>query len=146
MRKHVCDNRTVKIGDRLKSSMDTHIYNLQIRVLIYREDEECVARALEMDLLGYGKSEVEAVEELKRTIEAQLSFAHQMNDASLIGFPAKGDFFKRWDDAQQKALRSEILGDRSVKLEARAVVITFTPSELRVLRSRKFRSKEMVCA
>ena len=100
--------------------MDTHIYNLQIRVLIYREDGECVARALEMDLLGYGKTEREAVEELKHAIEAQISFAHQTNDASLINFPAEPEFFKRWEDAQKKALRSEILGDKSVKLAARS--------------------------
>ena len=126
--------------------MDTHIYDLQIRVLISREDGGCVARALEMDLLGYGRNEVEAVEDLKRAIEAQISFAHQMSDASLIGFPAESQHFKRWEVSQRKALQSEILGDKSVKLEARAVVITFTPSELKVLRSRKFRQKQSTCA
>ena len=126
--------------------MDTHIYDLQIRVLINREDGECVARALEVDLLGYGRTEVEALEDLKRAVEAQISFAHQMGDASLIGFPAEAQYFKRWEEAQRKMLQTEILGDKSVKLEARAVVITFTRAELKVLRSRKFRPKEPVCA
>ena len=126
--------------------MDTHIYDLQIRVLISREEGECVARALEVDLLGYGSNEVEAVDDLKRAIEAQISFAHQMSDASLIGFPAEPLHFKRWEVSQRKALQSEILGDKSVKLEARAVVITFTPAELKVLRSRKFKQKESTCA
>ena len=138
-------NKAAETGSTRKT-MNTHIYDLQIRVLIYRENGECVARALEMDLLGYGRNEVEAVEDLKRAVEAQLAFAHQMRDASLIGFPAEAQYFKRWDDAQRKALQSEILSDKSVKLEARAVIITFTPAELKVLRSRKFRQKEPVCA
>jgi hypothetical protein len=79
--------------------METHIYNLHIRVLICREDGEFVARALEMDLSGYGKSESEAVEELKSNIEAQISFASKMNDASLIEFPAEAEYFMRWEDA-----------------------------------------------
>ena len=126
--------------------MDTHIYSLQIRVLIYREDGEFVARALEMDLLGFGKSEREAVEELKQTVEAQISFAHQMNDPKLISFPAEAEYFKRWEDAQRKALRSEILGDKSVKLAARALVISFTAAELKALRNRRFRETGLACA
>ena len=126
--------------------MDTHIYNLQIRVLIYREDGEWAARALEMDLLGFGKTEREAVGELQRAIEAQISFAHQTNDASLINFPAEPEFFKRWEEAQKKALRSEILGDKSVKLAARAQVISFTAAELKALRTRRFKETGLVCA
>ncbi|MSU56763.1 MAG: hypothetical protein EXS35_01025 [Pedosphaera sp.] len=129
-----------------QNAMDTHIYDLQIRVLIYREDGEFVARALEMDLLGFGKTEREAVESLKQTTEAQISFAHQMNDAGLISFPAEAEYFKRWDDAQKKALRAEILGDRSVKLAARAYVISFTTAELKALRTRRFKQTGLVCA
>ncbi len=126
--------------------MDTHIYNLQIRVLIYREDGEWVARALEMDLLGFGKTEREAVAELQRAVEAQISFAHQTNDASLINFPAEPEFFKRWEDAQKKAMRSEILGDKSVKLAARSLMLSFTPAELKALRTRRFKETGLVCA
>jgi predicted RNase H-like HicB family nuclease len=126
--------------------MDTHIYNLQIRVLIYREDGEWVARALEMDLLGFGKTEREAAGELQQAVEAQISFAHQTNDASLINFPAEPEFFKRWEEAQKKAMRSEILGDKSVKLAARAQVISFTAAELKVLRTRRFKETGLVCA
>lgn len=126
--------------------MDTHIYNLQIRVLIYREDGEWVARALEMDLLGFGKTEREAVAELQRAIEAQISFAHQTSDASLINFPAEPEFFKRCEVAQKKAMRCEILGDKSVKLAARAQVISFTSAELKALRTRRFKESGLVCA
>lgn len=126
--------------------MDTHIYNLQIRALIYQEDGEFVGRALEMDLLGFGKTEREAVEALKQAVEAQISFAHQMNDASLINFPAEAEFFKRWEAAQKKGLRNEILGDKPVKLAARAYMISFTAAELRALRNRRFKETGLVCA
>ena len=126
--------------------MDTHIYDLQIRVLICREDGEFVARALEMDLLGFGKTERAAVESLKQAVEAQISFAHQMNDAGLIGFSAEVEYFKRWEEAQKKALRAEILGDKSVKVTARAFMISFTLAELKALRTRRFKQTGLACA
>lgn len=129
-----------------QTHVDTHIYELQIRVLICREDGEFVARALELDLLGCGSTERAALEELKRAVEAQISFAHQMNDARLIGFPAEAEFFSRWEDAQRKAIRAEILGDKSVKLAARARVISFTAAELRALRQRRFKQADLACA
>ena len=125
--------------------MNTHLYTIQIRVLIYQEDAEWVARALEMDLLGYGDSPKAAVEELKQAIEAQISFAHQMNDDSLIPFRAEEEYFKRWEDAQRNALRREILGEHSIKVQAIACIISFTKSELESLRKRRFKPSE-VCA
>ena len=127
--------------------METHIYNLQIRVLIFREDAEFVAKALEMDLTGYGKTEVEAVEDLKKTVEAQISFASQMNDSSLLEFPAEKEFFYRWEDFQRKALQSQILGDKCVKLKAKAVFIQFSQEEIKALRTRTFKPVAgLVCA
>lgn len=79
--------------------MDSHIYNIQIRVLICKEDGEFVARALELDLLGYGKTEEEAVKDLQEYVEAQVMFAHQKKDASMLKFPAAPEFFQRWEDA-----------------------------------------------
>ena len=116
--------------------LDTHIYDIQIRVLIYHEDNEWVARALELDLLGYGKTQMAAVEELKKAVEAQISFANQIGDDLLL-FPAEQEYFKRWEDAQKKALRMEILGDRSIKLEAKAAVISLTEGDLKALRKRR---------
>jgi hypothetical protein len=127
--------------------METHIYNIQIRVLIFREDGEFVAKALEMDLTGYGKTEGEAVEDLKKTVEAQISFASQMGDPDLLGFPAEADFFTRWENAQLKALHSQILGDKSVKVKAKAIFIQFSQEEIKALRSRTFNQiPGLVCA
>ena len=52
--------------------MEAHVYDFQIRVLIYRENGEFVAHALEMDLLGCGETEAEALRELEDLIEAQI--------------------------------------------------------------------------
>lgn len=127
--------------------MESHVYDIQIRVLIYKEDGEFVARALELDLVGYGKTESEAVDELKKAVEAQISFAHQMNDTGLLLFESEKEYFIRWEDAHRKALSSQILGDKSVKMAAKAIVITFTKEEIRALKSHQFkRSPEPVCA
>lgn len=126
--------------------MNRYFYNIQIRVLICPEDGEFVARALEMDLLGYGKTEREAIEELKSAIESQISFAHQMNDPGMIQFPADQSYFKRWEDAQIKALRHEILEDKPMRLESRAAIISFNEGELKSLREKRFQKTQLVCA
>jgi len=126
--------------------METHIDSLQIRVLVSRASGEFAARALEMDLLGYGKTVSEAVGELKRAVQAQLTFAHQMGDPGLIGFPAEQEHFDRWDAAQRKAIRSHVVGDRSLKLENQSLVLSFTADELKSLRARRFSKAEPVCA
>ena len=126
--------------------MNRHIYNIQIRVLICKEDGEYVARALEMDLLGYGKSELEAVEDLKSAVEAQISFARQMNDEGLISFPAEKSYFDRWEEAQMKAMRMEVLEEKSVRLQAIATFITFSKEELKALREKQFQKSNLVCA
>ena len=126
--------------------MNRHIYNIQIRVLICKEDGEYIARALELDLLGYGKTEAEAVEELKTAVEAQISFARKMNDENLINFPAEKTYFNRWEEAQMKAMKMELLEEKSVKLQAVATFISFSQEELAVLRQKQFQKSELVCA
>lgn len=79
--------------------MEAHVYDFQLRVLLYREDGEFVAHALEMDLLGYGKTEAEALRDLKGLIESQVTFARQMNDDTLLDFPAPKELFARWEKA-----------------------------------------------
>ena len=103
--------------------MDKHVYDLQIRVLIYREDGEYCAHALEMDLMGFGKTSRLAVAELTELIYAQISFARFKNDDSLLLFPAERALFKRWEEAQSAALRHEVFPDEPGQLEVRAVCI-----------------------
>jgi len=126
--------------------MNRHIYNIQIRVLICKEDGEYVARALELDLLGYGKTEAEAVEELKAAVEAQISFARHMNDESLINFPAEKTYFTRWEEAQMKAMKMEVFEEKSVRLQGVATFISFSKEEVAALRQKQFQKSDLVCA
>ncbi len=108
--------------------METHLYDFHLRVLLYEEDGEWVAHALEMDLLGYGKTENAAVKDLQGLVEAQLSFARQKNDDTLLAFPAPKEFFDRWEIAHTAALKKQVFPDRSAKLEARAIFISLNTS------------------
>jgi hypothetical protein len=115
-------------------SMDTHIYDIQIRVLIYPEEEGFVAHALEMDLVGYGDTQEEAKHELERLVACQISFAVQKREEHLISFPAEQQFFDRWEEAQKKSLLG-ITADKPLK--ARAIFITFTKEQIKELKRGK---------
>lgn len=111
--------------------MDKHICEIPLRVLLYKEDGEFVAHALEMDLLGYGASEKAATEDLESLVVCQLIFAHQKADDSLLLFPAPKEFFNRWEAARVAALKKEVMGDKSIKLEAKAIVISIPGEKLK---------------
>lgn len=130
------------------TTMAETIYTLQIRVLVCKEDSEYCARALEMDLLGYGKSESEAVEELKRAIEEQLSFAaHKNATKEILAFPADPEYFERWENAQKMAIRGIVLDDKPVRLSARAVILSFSRDDLKKLQNKPaFRQTSLVHA
>ncbi len=128
-------------------AMDKTTYDIQIRVLVYKEDSEYVARALEMDLLGYGKTQVEAIDELRRAIEAQLTFSHQKNAKHLLEFPAEEEYFERWENAQKMAIRGIVLDDQPARLSARAVILSFSEADIRKLQQNPgFRQTNLVCA
>lgn len=125
--------------------MEQHVYNFQIRVLIYEEGGEFVAHALEMDLLGFGKSEKKALAELRQLIESQLTFARQQDDDSLLLFPAEKRFFARWEAAHKAALKNQVFSDKPVKMEVKAVCIALDDTLKRLPRS-KFKSAKLECA
>ncbi len=128
-----------------KATMDAHIYGIQIRVLLCQEDGEWVARALELDLLGYGESQEEAMAALREAVEAQISFAHQRNDVGLLPFPAEKEYFDRWEEAQHSALQSEIMGNQDRALQVRAAFICLTPDTLKSLRKRRVTRTVLEC-
>lgn len=128
--------------------MDTRVYNLQIRVLIYRDEGNYVAHALEMDLVAYGKTEKAALSELQRLIACQVSFAIAKGEEHLILFPAERALFDRWEAAQNSSLRA-LATDKPASMKARAVVISFSKEQIRKLirgRSRFAPMTEAVCA
>jgi hypothetical protein len=130
-----------------KPKMDTMTYDIHLRVLICREGSEFAARALEMDLLGYGKTEAEAIDELKLAVEEQLRFSAHMKDNQLLAFPAAQEYFDRWDNAQKMAIRGIVLEDKSVQLKARAEIMTFSGLDIRRMQQKQtFRQTSLVHA
>src|SRR5271157_4548841 len=95
-----------------ENKMDAHFYGIQIRVLLCQEDGEWAARALELDLLGYGHTREEAMTALQEAVEAQVSFAHQKNDMGLLPFPAERECFDKWEEAQRRSIQSGITGNQ----------------------------------
>jgi len=103
---------------------EAHIYDLGVRVLISQEDDgEFCAHALELDLLGYGKTEDKAISELLATIQCQISFARSKNDDGLLPFRAPQEFYDKWEAAQAAALKSEITQAHPKAMAIKAVWI-----------------------
>jgi hypothetical protein len=125
--------------------MDTHIYNVGIRVLIYREDDQIYAHALELDLLGCGKTERGALSRLHEAIRAQITFARHQNDDSLLPFPAPKEFFDRWEVAHAAALKKEIFKEKCAEISIKAVCISVDADLLKPSTAR-FTAMDMSCA
>ncbi len=120
----------------IDTPMDKNIFDLSLRVLVYEEDHQCHARCLEMDLVGVGRSEKDALKRLTGLIHDQISFALFKNDHSLILFPSNESYVKRWEEAQQFRLHNELFPDTAVSLNAKAVFIKLSKEELAALRKR----------
>src|SRR6266446_7065633 len=90
-----------------RNEMKAHFYTLAIRVLLYKEGNQFVAHALELDIPAYGKTEAEAQKELEALINNQLSFAACNGEPENVHFPAPKEFFDRWEKANQAALKGK---------------------------------------
>lgn len=77
-------------------------FRITVDVLGYREAEEHVALALEMDLRGYGSSFEEALRELDEQMAMQLSFAlHKHGTVDMAMRPAESAYFERFAEARR---------------------------------------------
>ncbi len=110
--------------------MKTPFSDLPVRVLIYREDNDFVAHALEMDLLGYGKTEKAAKKALDEAIAAQIAFADSKERPAMVFSPAPRDIFKRWEAAQQAQIRGLSSRDQLTSLTARATVTSIASENI----------------
>lgn len=84
-----------------------HTHDLCFRVLVYKEGGDFVAHALEADLMGYGSTVEAAMRELVEALEAQITFAIQMNDLSLIQKSAPQECFDQWEEVHNERMRSK---------------------------------------
>ncbi len=115
--------------------MKRHCYDLSIRVLIYKEDAQFVAHALELDIFAYGDTEGAAKKELEGLLNNQLSFAACVEKPEMVHFPAPKEFFDRWEDANQARLRGDLVSERSLDLHGKPSVLVYSDDELKKLRS-----------
>jgi len=124
---------------------DTPIYDLGVRVLIYQEDGEFCAHALELDLLGYGKTEDEAISELLEVIRCQISFARSKNDDSILHFPAPQKFYNRWEAAHAAALKNQVFPGKSKAMAMKATWVAIEKTS-RATPKVRFEAMEPSCA
>lgn len=74
---------------------------MMLNVLVYREDDEVVARALEMDLRGHGATVDEAMDDLNDLVKMQLGFAlFKHGSLDMAYFPAEPVWFALFAEAQ----------------------------------------------
>ena len=125
------------------AKMETHVYDFPLRVLLYKEDGEFVAHALEMDLLGHGETHKSAISALKDMILCQITFAHQKKDAGLLSFPAPKEFFDRWEKARAAALKSEVIEDKSLSVKYVAACVSIPRARVQGAISRQRRYAPM---
>lgn len=66
-----------------------------LRVIIYKEDNDFVAHCLEMDIMGTGGNPGIAIEEMKRLVEAQIFYCVDKHIEDTIINPAPPEYWRR---------------------------------------------------
>ncbi|MFY9988589.1 MAG: hypothetical protein WAK31_27800 [Chthoniobacterales bacterium] len=113
---------------------------LSFRVLLYKEDGEWTAHALELDLIGSGESEDSALADLHKAVGCQISFAIQKKDISMLSREAPKEYFVRWKEAQEGAIEGLVLSnkeDKCVTVRATFLLIESSETEKIVKKARK---------
>ena len=108
-------------------------FRVTVNVLGYRETEDHVALALEMDLRGYGSSFEEALHDLEEQVAMQLSFAlYKHGTVDMAMRPAEAVYFERFAEAKREAIVSR---DRGSGREFSAASIPYpSPDDLENMR------------
>ena len=78
-----------------------NISQLTFSILGYREDDCWCALALEFDLRGHGATPDEAMQELMKMVTAQIAYAVQEQDASLLDFAADQEYFDLYEQTKR---------------------------------------------
>lgn len=81
---------------------------ISINVLGYKENDEWVALALEMDLRGYGDTFDDAIADLNDLIAMQIGFSRGMESPEMAFFPAEAVWFQLFADVRREALRDGV--------------------------------------
>ncbi|MBI5124652.1 MAG: hypothetical protein HZA70_00280 [Planctomycetes bacterium] len=66
-----------------------------LRVVIYKEDDDYIAHCLEMDIMGTGRTLEIAIEEMKRLVEAQISYCLDKHIEDTLLSPAPPEYWRK---------------------------------------------------
>jgi hypothetical protein len=102
--------------------VERHHFSISLRVLLWEEEGEVFAHALEVDLLGSGATEQAALDDLLKALDTQVSFAALHNEEGAIAHPAPQEDFDRWEKLHRESLPGL---PRSKKTTYRAVVVAW---------------------
>ncbi len=91
-------------------------------MVLWEEEGEVYAHALEVDLLGSGPTEQAALDDLLQALDTQLSFAALHSDERTIPHPAPDEDFARWEQLHRASLPGL---PRSKKTTYKAVVVAW---------------------
>lgn len=97
-----------------------------LSILGYREEDQWVALALEMDLRGFGDTWDEAVDDLREIVLMQISFAHFKGQLEMIWRHAEEEYWDRFRQAQRSRLFASLNAERpqhQTELHAGGLVI-----------------------
>ena len=89
-----------------EAGLDTVQFDVRVVGLI--EDDLWYARALELNLLGYGESFAEALDDLKGAIDAQVCHAARHDNLNMINWNANERYFDLYDDGAEQTPRREL--------------------------------------
>lgn len=101
-------------GDRVARALDVRneagldTVQFDVRVVGLMEDDLWYARALELNLLGYGESFAEALGDLKGAIDAQVCYAARHGSLSTICWSANRRYFDLYDDGAEGTPRRKL--------------------------------------
>ena len=79
---------------------------MTLNVLGYREEDEWVALALEMDLRGYGETFEDAFKELEELVGMQIGFSRFKGQPELIWKAAEPIWFERFAEVRREYLEA----------------------------------------
>ena len=110
------------------NSVETNTISLS--VLGYREENDWVALALEMDLRGYGATIDEALTELAELVAMQMSFARFKGQPEMISKPAESIYWRLFETAMQDHLRDLTLSSVPSNPEYEARSLPLPPAHV----------------
>lgn len=112
--------------------------SVSINVLGFREEDQWVAIALEMDLRGYAITFEVALAELEELAKMQISFSHFKGDPDLLFHPAEQTYWRLYAQVSQERLRALSNAIEDTEPEYQAGVLSFPPAHVLASLSKDF--------